>query len=126
MSVSETRPRSIFDTPPTVEPHRVRRAKNRAKWTREYRESIRDIFHRTDYLVNILEQSGTSTNLTQGHGLIFGRSRSPSRQAMRADDVRASPTKVDAEEEQEEEEVHEVDTAMNDRVSEEEDCPASD
>ena len=40
----------IFQIGPAVEPQRVRRAKNRARMTSEFRQSLRDIYHETDFL----------------------------------------------------------------------------
>ena len=37
---------------PAVEPQRVRRAKNRARMTGEFRQSLREIYHETDFLQN--------------------------------------------------------------------------
>ena len=37
---------------PAVEPQRVRRAKNRARMTSEFRQSLREIYHETDFLQN--------------------------------------------------------------------------
>jgi hypothetical protein len=48
---------SIFDMPPSVAPQRIRRAQNLRKMTREFRESVRDLFDKTDHLVSRGERS---------------------------------------------------------------------
>lgn len=53
---------SIFTNPESVEPERVKRAKNRARMTREFRDSIRDLYHQTDYLIDWTQQNNTFVN----------------------------------------------------------------
>ena len=83
--------KSIFEMPTVVDPQRVWRAKRRAEITREYRESIRDIYHETDHLRNVnessqfivsLERTGSAAGMVSGRNSAMSTARAESRQKI--------------------------------------------
>ena len=83
--------KSIFEMPTVVDPQRVWRAKRRAEITREYRESIRDIYHETDHLKNVnessqfivsLERTGSAAGMVSGRNSAMSTARAESRQKI--------------------------------------------
>ena len=92
--------KSILEMPKSVDPQRVRRAKYRAQVTREYRESIRDIYHETDYLKNTnetsqfivaLERTGSAAGMVSGRNSAMSSARAESRQLVQNWSGQASP-----------------------------------